>query len=187
MNCSGPAQAYFAEYHQKAQEHCVKPQYYFGNVISEQEAGRQRYNYYYKDFDLSASSSSESSSSSSSESDESDDSNSSSSEENKDNREHFFEKQQYTEKECAMQHRVQYIEQGDKICFTNRALPTCSSQCKATEKIQKYVDVHCRDATDSAAQLFKQQIRKGVNPDMSNKSVTKTVKYFFPKKCVFVN
>uniref|UniRef100_A0A182PUV6 Vitellogenin domain-containing protein n=1 Tax=Anopheles epiroticus TaxID=199890 RepID=A0A182PUV6_9DIPT len=146
--------------------------------------GRQRYNYYYKDFDLSDSSSSESSSSSSS--DESDDSNSSSSEEHKPKREHFFEKQQYTEKECPVKYQAQYVEQGDKICFTSRPLPTCASQCKAFEKAPKYVDVHCRDITDSVAQLYKQQIRKGVNPDMSNKSVTKTVKFFLPKKCVHV-
>uniref|UniRef100_A0A182RZJ3 Vitellogenin domain-containing protein n=1 Tax=Anopheles funestus TaxID=62324 RepID=A0A182RZJ3_ANOFN len=174
MNCSGPAQAYFAEYHQKAQEHCVKPQYYFGNVISEQEAGRQRYKLYYKDFDFSDSSSSESSSSS----------DSSSSEEKP--HEYFFEKQQYTEKDCPVKHQAQYVEQGDKICFTSRPLPTCASQCKAAEKVPKYVDVHCRDVTDSVAQLYKQQIRKGVNPDMSNKSVTKTVKFFLPKKCVHV-
>uniref|UniRef100_A0A2M4B8F5 Putative vitellogenin-a1 n=1 Tax=Anopheles marajoara TaxID=58244 RepID=A0A2M4B8F5_9DIPT len=182
LNCSGPASAYYTEYHQKAQEHCVKPQYYFGNVISELEAGRSRYNYYYKDFDLSDSSSSESD-----ESDSSSSSSSSSSEEDHHSPSEFFaEKQYFTEKECGVQHRVQYVEQGDKICFSIRPLPTCSSQCKVLDKVPKYVDVHCRDVTDSVAQLFKQQIRKGVNPDMSKKSVTKTVKFFLPKKCVHV-
>ncbi|XP_058055859.1 vitellogenin-A1-like [Anopheles bellator] len=93
--------------------------------------------------------------------------------------------QEYTEKECGVQHRVQFFEEGDKICFSSRPLPTCSSKCKASDKFPKYVDVHCRDASDSAAQYFKQQIQKGVNPDMSSKSVTKTVKYFFPRKCFY--
>ncbi|XP_052870528.1 vitellogenin-A1-like, partial [Anopheles cruzii] len=101
-------------------------------------------------------------------------------------REYFAGKQEFTEKECAVKYQAQYVEKDGKICFTSRPLPTCSDKCKAFEKEPKYVDVHCRDATDSVAQLFKQQIRKGVNPDMSNKSVTKTIKFYFPKKCVHV-
>ncbi|KAL9698264.1 hypothetical protein quinque_001705 [Culex quinquefasciatus] len=188
---------YFAASWAKQKEACLKVEYMYGNVVSDVEAGRKRYRYYNHNVDSSSSSESDSSSSSSSsessesnnksDSSSSSSSSGSSSSSSSESKEHDPSQQKYSKKECDMVHQVQYVEKDNELCFSKRPLPVCNSRCKAVEKEAKYVDVHCRSVQDSAAQMLKQQIRKGVNPDMSAKSVSKTMKFAVPKQCVHIH
>lgn len=198
QNCSGPAKAFATASQQKQQQNCVRVQHLYGNVISDAEAGRKRYRNYNHNVQSSSSSSSESDSSSSSSSSSSDSSNesnsksngsssSSSSSSSSESAEYNPANQKNTLKQCAVKHQAQYIVKGDQICFTKRPLPACSARCKAADKIEKNVDVHCRDASDPVAQQFQKQIQKGGNPDMRTKSVSKTMKFSLPKRCVYAN
>ncbi|KAL1404360.1 hypothetical protein pipiens_018928 [Culex pipiens pipiens] len=194
QNCTGPAKAFAIASQQKQKEACLKVEYMYGNVVSDVEAGRKRYRYYNHNVDSSSSSESDSSSSSSSsessesnnKSDSSSSSSSSGSSSSSESKEHNPAKQKYSGKECDIVHQVQYVERGSEICFSKRPLPSCNSRCKAIEVANKYFDYHCRPLEDSIAQMWKEQIRKGVNPDMSAKSVSKTIKMAAPKKCVYI-
>lgn len=154
-------------------------QTYFGNVINDYEAGRRRLSQHKRYQNGTSASSSSSSSSSDSSSSSSSDSSSSSSEEKNGNK-----NTAQLGGKCQTKHQVQYVERNGEICFSKRALPACQAGCKAQGKLEKSVEVHCRDHKDSVAQLLKQQIRKGANPDMSMKAVSKSLKFNVPQSCV---
>lgn len=190
QNCTGPAKAFNYAYQQKAKEECVKREVYYGDIIYEHENFHPRYRYYNHNVEDSSSSSSSSDSSSSSSSSSSSESNSDSSSDSSDSssseehREFHPHQQNHTLKDCPVQHQHQFIQQGDKICFTLRPLPACHSKCAATDKISRYFDVHCFEKSSPQAEKLRSEISRGNNPDLRNYSSHKTLKFNYPKSCV---
>lgn len=83
----------------------------------------------------------------------------------------------------ATKHQTQYVQDESRICFSKRPLPVCAPGTKANGKTTINVEVVCRDANDSAAQQYKNQIRSGRNLDLSSYRATKELKFTVPKRC----
>ena len=79
-------------------------------------------------------------------------------------------------------HRVKVIQENGQICFSLRPQPACNSQCQPTQNVEKKVDFHCV-ADSSAARHFADMIKKGANPDFSQKSASKSLKVAIPESC----
>lgn len=78
--------------------------------------------------------------------------------------------------------QTRYIEQEDEICFTTRSIPVCKSGCQPQGTVTKDVPVHCIKSTP-VAQLWKNQIDRGANPDFGHKKQTKSVSMQLPQSC----
>lgn len=89
--------------------------------------------------------------------------------------------QQDQAKQCT-RYRTKIIEEDDSICFTLRPIPTCTANCKPTEIKMKRIPLHCSPKSDASKQM-KQRIEQGANPDMSQRSVTKTKIFQVPFAC----
>ncbi|XP_019887836.2 uncharacterized protein LOC105281428 [Ooceraea biroi] len=84
-------------------------------------------------------------------------------------------------KRCTF-YRTKIVEEGDEICFTTRPLPICAEGCKPTEmKTKKYL-LHCMPKNESSMHL-KKRIEKGANPDMTQRSVSKSHSFEVPLSC----
>uniref|UniRef100_A0A1B0CWY3 Putative vitellogenin-a1 n=1 Tax=Lutzomyia longipalpis TaxID=7200 RepID=A0A1B0CWY3_LUTLO len=184
--CEGQAKPMKKE---AAQAKCFEQELLFTDAVTDVEAGRQHYGHGIKD-DSGSSSSSSSSSSESSDSDDSDDDDSDSSSDSSSadeeqlvvaekNRQHQFE-----QRKCETKHQTQFVERNGEICFSIRQLPACDSPCRPVQKIEKRVPVYCRPASEQQAQLYRQQIRKGNNPDLRDKAPTRYVNFAIPQACV---
>lgn len=82
-------------------------------------------------------------------------------------------------------HQTQFYEdfENQRICFSKRPLPVCPSGTKANGKTIQNVEVHCREITDSAAQQYKEQLKRGRNVDMSSHHANDKIKFSVPKRC----
>lgn len=89
--------------------------------------------------------------------------------------------QMRTPKSCE-QLRTQTFEENGRTCFSTRPQLTCNSHCKATKKIQKTVDYHCMQAS-SATKHWAQMVKKGANPDFTQKSVDRQISLSLPESC----
>lgn len=78
--------------------------------------------------------------------------------------------------------QTRYIEQNGEICFTTKSIPACKSGCQPQGTVTKNVPVHCIPNTP-VAQLWKNQIDKGANPDFSHKKETSSVPMQLPQSC----
>lgn len=90
------------------------------------------------------------------------------------------ETEQYQEKCNTFQTR--YVEENGEICFTTKSLPTCKSGCQPRGTFSKNVPVHCIQ-NSPAAELWRNQIDKGANPDFSHKRQTRLVSMEIPENC----
>lgn len=75
------------------------------------------------------------------------------------------------------------MEEGDQICFSLRPVPACASGHKPTQQQQKTVAMHCVP-NSSHAQAMAQRIKKGANPDFSQKASSKSARISVPERCV---
>ncbi|XP_052120655.1 vitellogenin-1-like [Frankliniella occidentalis] len=79
-------------------------------------------------------------------------------------------------------HRVKVIEQDGQICFSLRPQPACNAHCQPTQKVEKKIDFHCV-SDSSASRHWAQMIKKGANPDFSQKGANKSLKVNIPESC----
>lgn len=78
--------------------------------------------------------------------------------------------------------RVKVIEHNGQTCFSLRPYVTCASRSQEANKIEKSVDFHCvSDA--QAARRWVEQIKKGANPDFSQKGANHRATIRLPGKC----
>lgn len=146
---------------------CVQPKVLLGNVISEREAGRKQTqrpvdNKHKKNNNKSSSSSS----SSESRSNES------------------TELKTSTDRMCEAERKVIYEQSEGMLCFSQRTVPACPKGCKAVNTVERRIDAHCRDEEETAAKLYRDQIKKGQTPNMSKHETNGKVMYQLPTKCV---
>ena len=79
-------------------------------------------------------------------------------------------------------HRVKVVEQNGKICFSLRPQPACDSHCQPGQKVEKKVDFHCV-AESTAARHWVDVIKRGANPDFSQKGANMSLKVTVPASC----
>lgn len=85
---------------------------------------------------------------------------------------------------CQTKHQSQYVEKDSRICFSKRPLPVCVPGCKSNGKTTQYVEVHCRDLNDPAAEEYKRQIHRGRSLDMTSYKANNKLHFSIPKRCV---
>ena len=79
-------------------------------------------------------------------------------------------------------HRTKVIHGDTDTCFSLRPLPACSKGCESSNTKEKNVDLHCVKNSEASEKLAE-RIRQGANPDLSEKSVTKSMKMSVPVSC----
>ncbi|XP_001607396.1 vitellogenin [Nasonia vitripennis] len=84
-------------------------------------------------------------------------------------------------KHC-MTHRTKIIRSKNEICFSLRPIPTCLSKCSPSSIKSKAIPFHCV-AKNSASQKVAERVEKGANPDLTQKSVSKTLTEQLPINC----
>ncbi|XP_052133236.1 vitellogenin-1-like, partial [Frankliniella occidentalis] len=67
-------------------------------------------------------------------------------------------------------------------CFSLRPQPACNAHCQPTQKVEKKIDFHCV-SDSSASRHWAQMIKKGANPDFSQKGANKSLKVNIPESC----
>lgn len=143
---------------------CMPQNVILGNVISEQEAGRKPVQRPGNDkHKVNKKSSSSSSSSSESRSNES---------------------SEQKDRMCEAKREMILEQKEGMLCFSKRTLPSCPKGCKAVDTIKREIDAYCRSENDPAAAIYRDQIKKGQNPNMSKYETNGKVKYSIPTKCV---
>lgn len=85
-------------------------------------------------------------------------------------------------KQCNT-YRTQIITKDDKICFTIRPVPTCSSGCKSVVTKLKEYQLYCLPKNDSSLGM-KKRIEQGANPDLSQRTPTDNEMISVPLECV---
>lgn len=83
---------------------------------------------------------------------------------------------------CEVQQQVQYHENLKEICITTTPLAACQSHCRGEGYQVQSVQAVCKPKASSKFQLYKIQIQKGLNPNVSGK--TKQEKYRVPSSCI---
>nr|AWJ95280.1 vitellogenin [Thitarodes pui] len=67
---------------------------------------------------------------------------------------------------CKLEHQVQYVEKNGQICITYQPVAACSQRCRG-EKHQAYpAKVSCKSAKDQKYRMYKDQIKRGQNPQL---------------------
>ncbi|XP_058799328.1 vitellogenin-like [Phymastichus coffea] len=134
--CQGPA----LKNAQKAEDsECTYEKVRAGNIISEQEAGR----------------------------------------------EHSFKSRKSNEENenghCT-RHRTLVTKTDNQICFSLRPVPKCSPGCSAEGERNVNIYFHCVRRTGTSERVAE-RIEKGANPDLSQKTASKTEKHRIPLFC----
>ncbi|XP_055922367.1 vitellogenin-A1-like [Eupeodes corollae] len=84
---------------------------------------------------------------------------------------------------CDIEQRVQFVLDGDQVCFTKQQVHSCPKNCVVENQKEIETEAHCRSQKDSVAKMFMQQIRRGSNPDINSKKTNKHVKIYVPMSC----
>lgn len=67
---------------------------------------------------------------------------------------------------CKLEHQIQYYEKNGQICITYQPVASCSQRCRG-EKHQAYpTKVSCKSAKDQKYRMYKEQIKRGQNPQL---------------------
>ncbi|XP_046741037.1 vitellogenin-like [Diprion similis] len=154
QQCNGPA----LQNSQKAQNaYCPRKMNLFGNVVSEQEAGRPKpYNSKFGGRNDKKQSQYQHGSSGG--------------------------RQPGKSSAFCYTHKTELIHENGKTCFSLRPVPTCASGCRPQGQREKEVQMHCVD-NNQAASKMADQIRNGHSHDFSRKSVSKTIRMSIPISC----
>lgn len=77
----------------------------------------------------------------------------------------------------------QTVQDGPNICFSLQPLVTCNNNCKPSRKVERTIEFHCIPSTNSLAVHWLSLVKKGANPDFSQKSSTKRMKFPVTETC----
>lgn len=151
--------------HEARNAKCVPQKFLYGNVISEQEAGRRSVQRTGHQYGLSALRSSFSSSKATQTSQSSEESTT-------------------TDRLCQANHQTIYEYVNGKICFSQRVLPACPTGCNAEEFVERSVAAVCRPEDDTAALHYVAAIQRGKNMSFDAEKVNGKFTYKTPSKCI---
>lgn len=164
--------------------------YQSARYVSDFEAGQpgKMYSNSRWQHDSSSSDSSSSSSSSSSSESSSSSSSSSSSEEGSGHKHNQQSRKQNNKKSqnksCNVRSQTQYVNVGQETCFTLEPINVCSSHCQPQDIQNTVYPAYCKNSEDSVAQMYVQQIQKGVSPDLSAKRANRqNIRFPVPASC----
>lgn len=93
-----------------------------------------------------------------------------------------WEKQDDEPEKPCMKHRTKVQKNNDQICFSKRPVPACSSGCSPKELKNKKIEYHCVQKTETSEKIAD-RVEKGANPDLMQKSTTKTEFQQVPVSC----
>nr|BAB32642.2 vitellogenin [Bombyx mandarina] len=68
---------------------------------------------------------------------------------------------------CEVRQQVQFYENHGDICITTSRVPSCQSHCRAGDYKIQHVQVTCKSKLDHDFRMYKEQIKKGQNPEVS--------------------
>ncbi|KAI4478759.1 hypothetical protein M0802_014494 [Mischocyttarus mexicanus] len=80
-------------------------------------------------------------------------------------------------------HRTRVISKENKICFTMRPVPLCSSECKPNGTKQKKYDLYCLPNNEHGLGM-RRRVEQGANPDLSQRTPTTTEMLTVPLECI---
>ncbi|XP_014605280.1 PREDICTED: vitellogenin-like [Polistes canadensis] len=80
-------------------------------------------------------------------------------------------------------HRIRTISKENKICFTMRPVPMCTSGCKPNGTKQKKYYLYCLPQNEQSIGM-KKRVEKGANPDFSQRTPSSTEMFNVPVECV---
>ncbi|XP_046429082.1 vitellogenin isoform X1 [Neodiprion fabricii] len=79
-------------------------------------------------------------------------------------------------------HKTEVVRENGETCFSLRPVPTCASRCRPQGKREKAVQMHCVENSQAASKIAD-QVRDGHSHDFSRKSVSKTIRMSVPTSC----
>ncbi|XP_035723486.1 vitellogenin-like [Vespa mandarinia] len=85
-------------------------------------------------------------------------------------------------KQCNTYH-TRVVTRDDKICFTTRPVPTCSSGCKSVISKEKNYQLYCLPKNEASLGM-KRRIEQGANPDLSQRTPSDNETINVPIECV---
>ncbi|RVE48729.1 hypothetical protein evm_006623 [Chilo suppressalis] len=85
--------------------------------------------------------------------------------------------------QCQMHQQVQYFEDHGEICITLTPLPTCPSNCRSDRYTIQVTQVVCRSKFDKEFREYKEQIRQGQSPRISDVPEQLPRQYKVPTTC----
>lgn len=77
----------------------------------------------------------------------------------------------------------QIVQDGQNTCFSTEPQAVCGSNCKPSRKVERSIEFHCAPSTDSLTVHWLNLVKKGANPDFSQKSTTKRMNVLVPETC----
>jgi len=92
-----------------------------------------------------------------------------------------YEKYSASGSSCSQQ-RVQVMERNGKQCFSQQPQLQCGGQCRAHGQVTKQVDFVCLEPS-STTQHWKDMIKRGANPDFSQKKPVQSFSINVPQSC----
>ncbi|XP_014270535.1 vitellogenin [Halyomorpha halys] len=80
-------------------------------------------------------------------------------------------------------YQPQVLQDGKNTCFSLQPQATCNKNCQPSRKVEKTIEFHCSSSKDSLSVHWLSLVKKGANPDFSQKTVTKRITVLVPEFC----